>query len=61
MKYILLMTCLALSLSAMAGEKKTVQEKSLSDEYQYGAKDKEKPAKTGKLSDKDEFEVAPRQ
>jgi hypothetical protein len=61
MKYVMLFTVLALSTSAIAADKKTAQQKTWTDEYQYGAKEKESAPKTGKPSEGGEFEVAPKE
>ncbi len=61
MKYVILITCLALSVSAMAsGDKSTAQQKVWTDEYQYGVNEKDAAPKTGKPSENGEFEVAPK-
>ena len=63
MKYVLLITLLVFSASAMAsGNKSTAQQKVWTDVYQYGAKENKTPQAAKKPTDKNgEFEIAPKQ
>lgn len=63
MKYVLLITLLTLSVSAMAsGDKSTAQQKVWTDDYQYGANEKETPQAAEKPADENgEFQIAPKQ
>jgi len=60
MKYLIPITYMILSMSAMAADnpKNNAQVKPWTEEYQYGS---EQPPKTGKASEHGEFEIAPKQ